>query len=143
MKMGHHRRNANPDDVRVCLDAYYRMLDAMKQLRSELAEQGAPMVDRLGAAFVQEDIEDAIKNTHAWLSRHARKGGSSSGAGQSPASPAGASMAQGCAAGMLTVGPVARAGQQAANAITADPLFPATEDRTSSGCGDPSKTQAA
>lgn len=89
-----------PEILRQCLDYTYRMLDAAKERRVEMLAEGATLSQRLVMATIQFEIEDAIKQLHRLLTRHARRG-----AGRSPAV-----MAQGCAALAPAVGPAPAAG---------------------------------
>jgi hypothetical protein len=95
MHVPYFRSDANPTDVRAQLDSYYRWLDMTKQVRIELAQQGASLRERIVAAAFQHDVEQAIRTAHRWLARHARRG-----AGRSPAL-----MGHGCPALDSAVGP--------------------------------------
>lgn len=113
MSLGDFSSAATVSQVRACLDAYYRMLDACKAMRVDLAAEGASLRERISAAGIQQDIEEAIRKAHRWLARRAR-----AGAGWNPAIKA-----HGCAASAPAIGLALRAGQDGAATPNADPLF--------------------
>ena len=67
-------RHADPEFAQDLLLAYYRLRDTMQEQR---AQEGAgwSLRDRIAASSVVFEIESAISDTRAWLSRVARRGG--------------------------------------------------------------------
>lgn len=87
---------ATPEFVRECLWAFYAMRDALPAIRADGAESRS-LRDRIALASVALEVESAIRDANAWLSRCARRGGR----GLPPVDqgrPASKAMAQGCAA---------------------------------------------
>jgi len=104
----------SPAEARDFLLAYYHLVDTSKRVRSEMAIAGAPVREQLLAGCLQQEIEDAIAGIQRYLSRIARRGGrghAAAGAGRSPASAEGTSMAHGCAALASAVGPASTGSQ--------------------------------
>ena len=114
-------RHADPEFAQDLLLAYYRLRDTMQEQR---AQEGADwsLRDRIAASSVVFEIESAINDTRAWLSRVARRGGR----GVLPPGCRGgtpAVMPHGRGAVSSAAGAAHVAGQRRADAHRADPLF--------------------
>ena len=94
-------RYTKPAAVRKLRQCYFGILDAAKAEQAALWAGNAPLNDLFSAAHVVRWVEACIAACDDWLRIVARRGGQGellSGAGQRPASAAGASIAHGCAA---------------------------------------------
>lgn len=113
-RLGTFGPNPSPENVRGCLFAYYQMLDACKAMRAEMEANGEPLADRLCAAGIQQEIEEAIVAANRVLSRIARRGGRGQppGAGRSPAVKG-----HGCPALAPAVGPAPTLRPEAADSV--------------------------
>ena len=67
-------RHASPDLACCLLAAYYRLRDTMEALRVEGGDEWT-LTERVAASTVVAEIDAAIRDTRAWLSVVARKGG--------------------------------------------------------------------
>lgn len=67
-------RAATPEFARDLLAALYRLRDAMERIRAQ-ESAGWSIRDRVAASSVVGEIEGAIVDARAWLSRMARRGG--------------------------------------------------------------------
>lgn len=125
-------RYTKPSAVRDLRKAYFVLLDAAKAEAAALLAGNASLDERWGMASVVAWLQACIAACDEWLRLVARRGGRGvlvQGAGPSPASAAGASIAHGCAALSPAIGTRVHKASGAAEATPENRLFHAQQGK--------------